>query len=62
VRRGHSTCVSLFLLLEACVLQAHIVFHYKERRAGSRVSRIDPKATRAPNGRVSFHLASSSTV
>jgi hypothetical protein len=66
--RGHnarcapSTRVSLFLVLETRVLVAHLTFHCKGRHAGSSASCIDPKARRAPNGRISFLLASSSTV
>jgi hypothetical protein len=39
-----------------------VAFHYKGRQALSSASRIDPKARRAPYGRVSFHIASPSMV
>jgi hypothetical protein len=62
MRRAPSTHVPLFLILETHVLVAHITFHYKGRHTDSSTSCIDPKARRAPNGRVSFQLVSSGTV
>jgi hypothetical protein len=54
--------VSLFLVLEARVLQVHLIFHCNGRCTGSSASCIDPKVRRAPIRRVSFQLALSSTV
>jgi hypothetical protein len=54
--------VSLFLVLETRVLVVCLAFYYKGRRDGSSASCIDPKARRTSNKRVSFQLASSSTV
>jgi hypothetical protein len=62
VRQAPSTRVFLFLVLETRVLRACLAFYLKGRRVGGSASRIDPKMSRAPNGRVSFHLAPSSMV
>jgi hypothetical protein len=61
-RRIPTTRVSLFLVLEMRLLVARLSFYCKGRRAGSSASCIDTKARRAPNGHISFQLASSSIV
>jgi hypothetical protein len=43
-RHAPTTRVSLFLVLETCVLAVHLAFYCKGRRAGSSASCIDPKA------------------
>jgi hypothetical protein len=60
--RAPSTHISLFLVLETRVVGARPAFCSKGRRASSSASHIDPKVRHTPNRRVSFHLASSSTV
>jgi hypothetical protein len=76
VRHAPSTRVSLFLVVDTRVLVARLSFHCKGgacNRGASRISLqretrldsascIDPKVRHSPNRRVSFQLASSSTV